>query len=175
MTTKKENILKTALQLFACEGFSNTPTSKIAKLAGVSEALIFRHFGNKKQLLEAILTQGKEKAQIHFNEVINETDPLKIIEKSIELPFTIITNEPNYWQLLFILKWQNNYHQPENMESLRNQLNYAFLQLNYTDPQTESTYLMVYLEALSSALLRNQITNKEKMLHLIKSKYGLLQ
>ena len=44
MTEKQENILKAALQLFAKEGFYATSTSKVAKLAGVSEGLIFRHF-----------------------------------------------------------------------------------------------------------------------------------
>ena len=47
MTDKQEKILQAALELFAKEGFKGTSTNKIAKKAGVSEGLIFRHFENK--------------------------------------------------------------------------------------------------------------------------------
>ena len=60
MTDKQLNILKIALQLFANEGFHATSTSRIAKEAGVSEGLIFRHFINKEGLLRAILKQGED-------------------------------------------------------------------------------------------------------------------
>ena len=51
MTEKQENILNTALELFAKDGYDATSTSKIAKCAGVSEGLIFRHYGSKDGLL----------------------------------------------------------------------------------------------------------------------------
>ena len=54
MTQKKENILKAALRLFAEQGYYATSTSKIAKEAGVSEGLIFRHFGNKEKLFSVV-------------------------------------------------------------------------------------------------------------------------
>ena len=47
MTEKQEKIVQSALQLFAQEGYHATSTSKVAKHAGVSEGLIFRHFRNK--------------------------------------------------------------------------------------------------------------------------------
>jgi len=47
MTEKQERILETALSLFAKDGFSATSTSKVARDAGVSEGLMFRHFENK--------------------------------------------------------------------------------------------------------------------------------
>ena len=42
MTEKQEQILKTALQLFAEKGYDGTSTAKVAKAAGVSEGLIFQ-------------------------------------------------------------------------------------------------------------------------------------
>ncbi len=59
MTEKQEKILQSALELFAKEGFHATSTNKVAKHAGVSEGLIFRHFGNKEGLLQAILAEGR--------------------------------------------------------------------------------------------------------------------
>lgn len=49
----KARILEAALALFAAEGVS-VPTSRIAKEAGVSEGLIFHHYGNKRGLLAAV-------------------------------------------------------------------------------------------------------------------------
>jgi len=44
MTEKQEKIIKSALELFALEGYAATSTRKAAERAGVSEGLIFRHF-----------------------------------------------------------------------------------------------------------------------------------
>ena len=51
MTTKCKRILETSIDLFAKNGYSNTSTSEIAKIAGVAEGTIFKHFGTKENLL----------------------------------------------------------------------------------------------------------------------------
>jgi TetR/AcrR family transcriptional regulator len=43
------------MRLFSQRGFSGTTTKEIAHEAGVSEAIIFRHFANKQELYRAIL------------------------------------------------------------------------------------------------------------------------
>ncbi|MEM7657023.1 MAG: helix-turn-helix domain-containing protein, partial [Bacteroidota bacterium] len=87
MTEKQQNILKAALKLFANEGYANTSTSKVAKAAGVSEGLIFRHFKNKEGLLQAVLAAGHEKAKMAYAEVLANDDPKVLLRKVIELPF----------------------------------------------------------------------------------------
>lgn len=52
---RREQILQTAIELFSKNGFSGTTTKKIAKEAGVSEAMVFRHFSSKDELYKAIL------------------------------------------------------------------------------------------------------------------------
>ena len=53
-------MISTATSLFAANGFTGTTTKQIAKAAGVSEALLFKHFPTKHALYNAILA---EKAQ----------------------------------------------------------------------------------------------------------------
>ena len=57
-TAKKEktmqNIIDSTIKLFTSKGYSATTTALIAKEAGVSEAIIFKHFGNKEKLLKEI-------------------------------------------------------------------------------------------------------------------------
>ena len=51
MTAKCKRVLETSIDLFAKNGYSNTSTSEIAKIAGVAEGTIFKHFGTKENLL----------------------------------------------------------------------------------------------------------------------------
>ncbi|MBV9241794.1 MAG: TetR/AcrR family transcriptional regulator [Acidobacteria bacterium] len=53
---RREQILKTAIDLFARKGFAGTTTKEIARAAGVSEAMVFRHFAKKSDIYDAILS-----------------------------------------------------------------------------------------------------------------------
>jgi AcrR family transcriptional regulator len=52
---RKEQILDVATGLFAKQGFRGTTTKHIAEKAGVTEALIFRHFATKEELYWAVI------------------------------------------------------------------------------------------------------------------------
>jgi AcrR family transcriptional regulator len=49
--SSRDRILRAAEELFAEKGFDRTPTSRIAKQAGVPQGLIFYHFPTKMELL----------------------------------------------------------------------------------------------------------------------------
>lgn len=59
LTTKgtAERIIEAALQLISEKGYTAATTKTIAELAGVNEVTLFRHFGNKRGLLKAIVEQ----------------------------------------------------------------------------------------------------------------------
>ncbi len=52
---RKLQILRVAVSLFSQRGFVGTTTKEIAQAAGVSEAMVFRHFATKQELYSAIL------------------------------------------------------------------------------------------------------------------------
>ena len=52
---RRNQILQVAINLFSQKGFKGTTTKEIARAAGVSEAIIFRHFSTKDELYGAIL------------------------------------------------------------------------------------------------------------------------
>ncbi|MEG6532746.1 TetR/AcrR family transcriptional regulator [Caldifermentibacillus hisashii] len=54
-TAKQKKIMEVAISLFAEKGYSNTATAEIAKLAGVAEGTIFKHYGTKENLLLSIM------------------------------------------------------------------------------------------------------------------------
>jgi AcrR family transcriptional regulator len=52
---RRLQILAVAVSLFSQKGFRGTTTKEIATAAGVSEAMVFRHFATKQELYSAIL------------------------------------------------------------------------------------------------------------------------
>lgn len=52
---RRLQILAVAVKLFSERGFRGTTTKEIAHAAGVSEAMVFRHFATKEELYAAIL------------------------------------------------------------------------------------------------------------------------
>jgi AcrR family transcriptional regulator len=59
MTEKQQALLQSAQTLIAAHGLTAMSTAKIAAHAGVSEALIFRHFKSKNGLALAVLSAGE--------------------------------------------------------------------------------------------------------------------
>ncbi|GAB4341360.1 MAG: TetR/AcrR family transcriptional regulator [Calditrichia bacterium] len=59
ISDKRQAILKAALELFVERGFHNTPTSLIAKQAGVATGTLFHHFKNKEELINALYMETK--------------------------------------------------------------------------------------------------------------------
>jgi AcrR family transcriptional regulator len=72
---RREQILHVAMRLFAEHGFRGTTTKEIAQAAGVSEAMVFRHFANKDELYHAIID----------HKACNQADMKTPLEKMVEL------------------------------------------------------------------------------------------
>ena len=51
---KREQIARAAARLFARHGYAGTTTAAIALRAGVSEGIVFHHFGSKRELFGAV-------------------------------------------------------------------------------------------------------------------------
>jgi AcrR family transcriptional regulator len=54
----RAKILAAARELFECNGTRGTTTREVAETAGVNEATLFRHFGSKRALLDAMREQA---------------------------------------------------------------------------------------------------------------------
>ncbi len=65
-----------AIKLFSQRGFSGTTTKEIARTAGVSEAMVFRHFANKEELYSALLDHKACDRQFRnrFDDLVKKTE-----------------------------------------------------------------------------------------------------
>lgn len=72
---RRREIVRVAVKLFSQRGFRGTTTKEIAQAAGVSEAIIFRHFATKEELYCAILDHVSCEGGIE--------DPHKVVGEAI--------------------------------------------------------------------------------------------
>jgi len=173
MTEKQTKILQAALELFAKEGFHATSTSKVAKHAGVSEGLIFRHFTNKDGLLHAILDEGERRVKSLFVDIVMENDSKEVIRKAIEMIGKIDKADYDFWKLQYKLKWELEVNSDEKMEPLKMALTNAFRKLAYESPTLEADLLLLFVDGLGSAVLKGSSINPDEIIQLLLEKYNL--
>jgi len=74
---RKRQLLSHAKQLFVTHGYQNTTTEKIARAAGVTEPVLYRHFESKKALFLEVLQEIREATLHRWNlETASLPDPL---------------------------------------------------------------------------------------------------
>jgi len=155
LTDKQQKILEVALELFANEGYNAVSTKMIAEQAGVSEALIFRHFKSKKGLLDTIYQQCGEKVEVIAESLLEESDPAETVRKAINWVFIIDEKDYDYWRLQYKLKWDDSYYNPQKMQPIVDKVAWAFEQLGHEQPVLEAQLLEKTLDSVMISMLRD--------------------
>jgi AcrR family transcriptional regulator len=90
------------MRLFAERGFHGVRTRELAECAGVSEALVFRHFPTKESLIRAILDEAGFAERIQTMEERIETMPPRQALLSIaEHLLTRLRDRPDLFRVVF--------------------------------------------------------------------------
>lgn len=174
--TKKQLILDSSLELFTEKGVKSTTTKSIAIHASVSEALIFKYFGTKDNLLDEILRSEYQQASKKTLEYLQEPDALKYILKIVELPVILVNSHRAFWKMqyniLSLNQLSKKYHRAF-ITPCEDHLKHAFSELNYTDPELEAELLLMLIDALwkhyASGRKDEQMTRE--LIGLIQRKY----
>ena len=74
---RRRQIVSVAANLFSQKGFSGTTTKEIAEGAGVSEAIIFRHFATKCELYASILNDKVREVSERMQAQLDEAEGRK--------------------------------------------------------------------------------------------------
>ena len=61
---RRNQLLEAALEVFSRKGFEGTTTKEVAAAAGVTEAIIFRHFPTKQALYTAVLDHHVQSSEL---------------------------------------------------------------------------------------------------------------
>ncbi len=172
MTEKKRNIIQAASELFASDGYTATSTNKIAKKAGVSEGLVFRHFATKEGLLEVILKEGEQRVKSFYSDIVFESDPKDVLKKTIHLPFQLSEQDVEFMKLQVKLAWELNKKEVVNLEPLRLKLGVSFKKLGYQQPDLETDTLFYLIDGINAAILQGSIKDADSLKSFLINKYS---
>jgi AcrR family transcriptional regulator len=78
---RREQIIQTATDVFATEGFEGTALKRVAELVGVKEATLFHYFRGKQELLTAVLAERDRRS---LAATMGEGDSLPLMVRSAE-------------------------------------------------------------------------------------------
>lgn len=81
---RREQLLDAAARLFAQLGYAGATTSQIAKAAGVTEPIIYRHFPSKRDMFVALIERtGEDTIRLWEHELRQAADAAKRLDKLI--------------------------------------------------------------------------------------------
>lgn len=73
---RRQALVDVAMRLFATGGYRGVTTAEIARAAGVSEPILYRHFASKRELYLACLEESQRQLREKWERAIAETpDP----------------------------------------------------------------------------------------------------
>ena len=101
---RKEAILAASMALFARHGFAGVTTRAIARAAGVSEAILYRHFPGKESLYRAIVSRNLEQVEAAMPvRLLAESDapPREYFRRIARTMLARIDADPTLLRLLF--------------------------------------------------------------------------
>ena len=79
---RREQLLDTAVSLFSKHGFNGATTAELAKHAGVTEPIIYRHFDSKKDLFIAVIERTSEQTLEAWDKVLKSApDPARRLRR----------------------------------------------------------------------------------------------
>lgn len=102
---RRLQILAVAVRLFSQRGFGGTTTKEIAQAAGVSEAMVFRHFATKEELYAAILDHkacsgGNFEPAVMAEDAIRRKDDRAVFESLALGALKHHEHDPDFQRLL---------------------------------------------------------------------------
>src|ERR1700730_18277294 len=98
-------IVEAAVQLFSRQGFAASSTHEIARLDGVSEVTVFRHFPRKRDLFWAATESRLRRLRISRelrNRLESDENPRTALPGIIELLVEIMYQHPETVRLLYL-------------------------------------------------------------------------
>jgi TetR/AcrR family transcriptional regulator len=101
-TDRRTQILAAAMDVFSERGFHGARTRDLAEKAGVSEALIFRHFPTKEDIIRAILELvGFEDRIRAMEEQFERLPPREALQRIAEVTLTALRDDPRIFRVIF--------------------------------------------------------------------------
>lgn len=174
--SRKERIVVEARKLFAKKGYVDTSTKEIAQNAGVSEALIFKHFVNKDRLLSYLIKAGYRQVLASHKGMMTYRDARSFLANMIRLPHELVNADPLFWKLQERLSHHPFARQQHElfMKPVRPILERAFADLGYENPRLEAELLLQVIDTLWKKEAIGELPQSVEIARLLQNKYRLI-
>ncbi len=159
---KSHLILRSALKLFATNGYSATPVSMIAKDAGVSQGLMYNFFPGKGELLRAMIKQGAADISESMQAYVTISNPQEAIRMHVTETIHIIKKKKEFWRLLHAIRLQGGVLDEvqdlfrEIVSTVTKIFEKVFRQLGFDRPKLEAQLFLTQIDGLVIMYLQNQ-------------------
>jgi AcrR family transcriptional regulator len=161
---RRKEIMETAMELFAVEGFDKTSISKIAQKADISKGLLYNYFSSKEELIKTIIFNGLDSLTGYFDPNHDGVLTRKELKYFIEEFFTAVQKNEHYWRLYFSL-----FFQPHVLKLVEKRLivmihTYMNMLIRYfeakgsDDPETDAIMLGAVLDGIGFHFMANTAT-----------------
>ncbi|MCH7780185.1 MAG: TetR/AcrR family transcriptional regulator [Acidobacteria bacterium] len=101
--TSRKRISQATQELFLKEGLEGVSMRKVAKIAGVSAAAIYRHYENKEDLLREIIDEGLQILETYLQPALDEPTPFERLNRLADRFLDFAIEQPKYFEFAFMI------------------------------------------------------------------------
>jgi len=98
---RRKRIVRGAMEAFAKSGFKGTRSRELAAAAGVSEALIFKHFPNKRAIQKAIIEERIRQTGVFLPPELKAAPLEKALASIASRILEVSERDPHFMRLLY--------------------------------------------------------------------------
>ncbi|MCO6472941.1 MAG: TetR/AcrR family transcriptional regulator [Melioribacteraceae bacterium] len=175
----RQNILNSALKVFAAKGYQETSISDIAIEASISKGLLYNYFSSKEDLTRSVMEMLLIELENMTRNVESEKDPYKKLRKLIEEAFDAMETNSDYWRLYssFILQPETaKLISPEFISSLErifNSMEKIFSEIGVKNAKEEAKIFGAILDGIAfHVMLEGESYPRNKMKKYLIKKYS---
>jgi AcrR family transcriptional regulator len=167
---RKLQIMQTALELFAREGYQGSSVARIAKDAGISKGLLYNYFTSKEDLLSSIMKLGFEKSRLITEEIRKKSGIPEGLLLTIHCGFELIRRETDFYRLLFTVFMQpgvidgSHTEFQEGIEQMLGEVALYYVAKGDPDPNEKARLLMNIMDGVGfNFFMSPETVNLDKM------------
>ncbi len=103
---RREQVIDAALRVIVEQGYEGVSIEAIARTAGVTRPVIYDHFRNLGELLEALIDREEHYALEQLAEVVptdpGTSDPVDVLAGSVRLFLDAVNSRPDTWRIILL-------------------------------------------------------------------------
>lgn len=105
-TERREQVIDAALRVIVEQGYEGVSIEAIARTAGVTRPVIYDHFRNLGQLLEALIEREERDALQQLARIVptdpGTSDPIDVLAGGVRQFLDAVASRPDTWRIILL-------------------------------------------------------------------------